>query len=148
MSSNPSIDDFLSSYFIGYTLPDIFVQSLESHSHTIGENIDSTAINNSSLYFLVSGQVREIVFLNNQRQTTLYKHSAPFVVGLTSFFGSAINRHLSCSTDCIFVSIPLDKLNLCLDQNPILYHFFLNMYLCMTYGYLFFMNLVSIDLTS
>lgn len=117
MSSNPSIDDFLSSYFIGYTLPDIFIESLESHSHTIGENIDSTAINNSSLYFLVSGQVREIVFLDNQRQTTLHKHSAPFVVGLTSFFGSAINRHLSCSTDCIFVSISLDKLNLCLDQN-------------------------------
>ena len=117
MSTNSSIDNFLSTYFVDHLLPDIFIESLETHFYAIGENIDSTAINNTSLYFLVSGQVREIVFLNNQRQTTLQKHNAPFVVGLTSFFGSIVNRHLSCSTDCTFISISLEKLSLCLEQN-------------------------------
>ena len=90
----------LTSYFQSLEICDDVVSTFLKHSETlslsIGDSLDALEIPNDSLLFLLDGQLRHIVDLNNDsRYSTIAKYSYPFICNIEKIlFGSPYDHTL------------------------------------------------------
>ena len=118
----------LTGYFILETC-DHLVSSILKHSNilnlSIGDSLESSYICRDSFHFLLDGQLRHIVDLeNNSQYSTLAKYGHPFIFNIERLlFHSSFEHTLLCSTDCVFLSIKSTFLFQLFDECPELRNF-------------------------
>ena len=84
----------------------LVVKKLQMGELLLGENKE-----NSSIYFLLSGELRQHIYhpITNKR-LTLNLHSCPFVAGLASYHAGFPVEFITAANDCILLSIELSSI--------------------------------------